>query len=364
MRVPRDEVRQRLRRLRRALRRERLGGVLVTSDEDVHYLSGFTGSDSSLLITGRRQWLITDSRYTEEAEATAPGFDLVQWKGDPARFAGDLARRARVKHLGFSALALSVAAHRSLRSAARGVRLCRADQLVSDLRICKSPWEVRRIRRALTCAQQAFSAVRKRIRPGMTEVDLRLDLEWEMRRRGADGTAFETIVAARANASRPHAHAGQRKLTKGALVLIDFGARVDRYNCDLTRVLLLDSMPQFWKSRYALVLEAQRAGLDAVRPGQPAAEADAAARAVFEKAGCAERFSHSLGHGVGLAVHEPPRLSRTNRESLESGMVVTVEPGLYYPRRGGIRIEDMVLVTPTGRRRLSSLPRAPEDVVL
>ncbi len=357
MRVPPSEIETRLRQFRAALRRERIGGFYATRREDVHYLSGFTGADSALLITARQQWLLTDARYTEEAAQSAPRFETLTWKKSLARFAGELAVKNRVKTLGFTSSHLTVALHQELRKGARGAKTIAADALVRDQRQIKSPWEIRRIGKALRCAEAAFAAVRRHLQAGMTEAEVRLELEWEMRRRGAADAAFETIVAAGANASRPHAHAGQRRLQKGGLVLIDFGCRLGGYHSDLTRVLFLGSIPRPWREHYEAVLAAQKAGIKAVGPGVRCRDADKAAREVLKEAGCGDRFTHSLGHGLGLQVHEPPGLNRRSGVLLQPGMVVTVEPGVYYPKRGGIRLEDDVLVTETGRRTLSRLPK-------
>lgn len=364
MSVPAAEIESRLQRMRSLMRCDKLGGVVLTREEDIHYLSGFTGRDSILLVFRAELHLITDFRYQEEAEKSAPLAETVIWKGGLHYFAGELARKRRITRLGFCADAITVADHRALRRGGRGLKHTDIAALVQSLRAVKSSWEIRKIRKALRCAENSFLAVRKRIRAGQSEQDLRLDLEWEMRRRGASAPAFETIVAAGANASRPHAHAGTRKLKKGGLVLIDFGARVDGYNSDLTRVLFLGSIPRSWKHRYERVLQAQEAGIDAVRPGTACKEADKAARQVFAADACEKRFGHSLGHGVGLAVHEQPRLASKNASVLEPGMVVTVEPGLYYPRQGGIRIEDMVQVTARGNRVLSSLEKTLDWAVI
>ena len=354
MRVPRREIKKR----GAELRRRRVGGIHLSERNDVYYLSGFTGEDSDLLITQSRQVLITDFRFVEEAAASAPLFEVLTWKKNRSQFGGDLARSLRIKKLGFSPEHVNVTAHAALKRGAGGVQLVKTGDLLPALRNVKSKWEVARISTALRCAEAAFRAVRKRIRPGMTEIDLRLDLEWEMRRRGASDAAFESIIAAGANASRCHAHAQKRKVCRGGLVLLDFGACVDRYNSDLTRVLFLGSISRTWKRRYELTLEAQRAGMERIAAGVKGADCDRAARDVFARAGCAKAFGHSLGHGIGLAVHEGPSLSSSSKTELARNAIVTVEPGLYYPRQGGVRIEDMVLVTAKGYERLSRLPRS------
>lgn len=349
------------------LERLRLDGALVSRREDAHYLSGYTGSDAVLLfsVRRRRRWLITDARYCEEAEKTAPGFSVVLWRGGMATHCGALAKRNGLARIGYMPAAMSVSFFNSFRNeAGRGGKWVDVDPLLRKLRAVKSPAEVGAIETALACSEAAFRAARARWRAGMTEKEVKDDLEWEMRRRGADDAAFETIVASGANASLPHAHAGKGLLRKGKMLLIDFGAKVGFYNSDLTRTLWLDEVPKVWLKRYRAVLDARQAAVSLIAPGVPGADADNAARKILRGAGIEDRFTHSLGHGVGLAVHEEPRLSQGNREGLEPGNIVTVEPGVYYPGSGGIRVEDMVLVTPDGARVLSGLPRDVDSIVI
>jgi len=364
-RVPAAEIARRLENLRAGLQRAGLAACYVTRSADVHYLSGFTGDESALLITRRRGWLITDFRYVEEAQRSAPLFEVATPPtGTPAaRFAGDLARCQRMKSLGFASRHLSHAAWQDLRRGFRGGRLQPVDSMMDDLRALKSNWEVRRIAAALGCAEEAFLALRRRLKAGMRENDIRGELEWQIRRRGAE-PAFPTIVACGANSSLPHARAGERRWRSGIPLLIDFGARLGFYNSDLTRVLFLDDIPRRWRERYSWVLEAQAAAFASMRAGVACERPDAAARSVFARHGCQDRFGHAVGHGVGLAVHDPPRLGQRNRTPLRPGMVVTVEPALYYPGEGGIRIEDMVIIHSAGCRALSKLPKTEDAAVI
>lgn len=355
MEIPKKEQEARLAALRETFSKKR-EGIYLTDREDVYYFSGFTGDSSALLITPRRQFLITDPRFTEEANQSAPGFEVLLWKKHPAEFAGKLARRLRLEVLGYLATKMNVASFRMLRKNAVGITLVDRGEKVAQIRARKSAWEIRRIEASLRCAEAAMEAVRSRIRPGISEQDLRLDLEWEMRRRGASEAAFEIIVAADGRASLPHAHAGEKKLRAGGMVLVDFGAKVGRYASDLTRVFFLGSIPPHWQKRYELVREAQKSAFSTLCPGIPAAEVDQASRAILIGAGYEYACRHATGHGLGLAVHEVPRLAKTSRDVLSQGMVVTVEPGIYFPRRGGIRIEDVAVLTDTGARWLSQLP--------
>ncbi len=365
MKVPSSEISKRLMNLRAAMRRARLAAFYATRREDVHYLSGFTGDESTLLIAMKRRWIITDFRYVEEAERSAPLFAVATPPAGTtgARFVGELARRHGVKRLGCDSRHLSYAAWQDLRRGLRGACLVAADRLLEDLRAVKSAWEIRQITASLACAEKAFLATRRCLKPGMSETDIRHELEWQMRKCGAE-PAFPTIVACGANSSLPHAHPGERRWRARIPLLIDFGARRGFYNSDLTRVLFLGDMPRLWRARYERVLEAQACALASLHANATCQSPDEAARSAFARHGCADKFGHALGHGVGLAVHDPPRLGQCNLTLLRAGMVVTVEPALYYPAQGGIRLEDMVLIEGAASRMLSSLPKDTDFAVI
>jgi len=246
----------------------------------------------------------------------------------------------------------------------RGTQLVLAPPIVESMRRLKDEAELAVMRRAIRVAEDAFEAMRKTIRSGQTELELAARLEYEMKCRGASAPAFPTICAEGANAAAPHAHPGRRKIKRGSAILFDWGARVGRYCSDLTRMLFLGSIPARLREVYSVVLEAQLAGVAAVRPGWRMCDVDDAARSVIKRAGFGDRFTHGLGHGLGLNVHEPPSLSWRSKEELEPGMLVTVEPGIYLPGVGGVRIEDDVLVTPKGNRVLTSLDKSLEGAVV
>ena len=354
----------RLRALRERLRGKGVDAAVLTRREDLFYFTGYTGDDAMAVVGPRLKALVTDFRYREEAERTAPGMDVVMWKGGMAGHVGAMLAKAGARVVGHVWSAVSLAAHTAMRSACSGRRWVDVGAEVAALRAVKDAGEIRAVRKALACAEAAFDAARQRWRIGMTEIDVKNDLEWEMRRRGAEDAAFETIVAAGPNASLPHAHAGRRKVAAGKMLLVDFGARVERYNSDLTRTLWPGQVSKAWRERYLTVLEAQAAALEAIAPGVPGRLPDSRAREVFKAKGWEEMFGHGLGHGVGLAVHEDPRLGTRSDAPLAVGNVVTVEPGLYFPASGGIRVEDMVEVAAGGCRVLSSLGKRLDDIVL
>jgi len=361
-----NPVQRRLKAVRTRIRRQKLAGLLVTDPFNVRYVTGFTGDDSIVLLSPRGGVFITDSRYTEQAarELRGSGIALVRRRRDIITEAAAQAKKLRLDLLGFEPKSLTVDAHRRLASSLGGFKLAPAGGIVEELRIIKDSTEVALIRKALKIAETAFQDTRALIRPGMTERDIAAELDFRMRKLGADAAAFPTIIAVNASSSKPHARPGSRKLTPGGMILIDWGARVEGYNSDLTRVLFLDRIPPHWQGKYEAVLAAQKAAIRLARPGIGAAVLDRAARRTLKRHRLGKRFGHGLGHGVGMQIHEGPAIGAKSDLRLKPGMVLTVEPGVYFPGRGGIRIEDMILVTRSGHEILSTLPRGAQDVVL
>lgn len=333
--------------------------LLVTAPVNRRYLSGFSGSSGWLLATPARRRLITDFRYQEAAAAEAPDFEAVVYRKEQDLkdlLAGALADEG-IARLGFEAAHVTFSRHRWLGEVLPGVELVPAEDLVEDLRQVKDEEEVARVRRAMSLAEGAFAEVLPRVAPGRSERDLALELEFAMRRQGADGVAFDPIVASGPRSSLPHAHPGDRKLQAGDLVVFDFGARYGGYCSDLTRTVIVGRPDPRQEEIHRVVLEAHLAGVAALRPGVAAGEVDEAARRVIEAAGYGEHFGHGTGHGIGLEVHEAPRLSPGREEALAAGMLVTVEPGIYLPGWGGARIEDTLLITAGGAESLCTLAK-------
>lgn len=356
---------ERLARFRRALRPKETQAALVTDPVSVRYLSAFTGDDSWLLVRGRGATLITDGRFTEQAQRECRGLSVVVRRGPMLSALGREVRRRRIERLAFDPEHVTVSQRSRLGRALKGVKLVRAAGVVSELRLRKDPSEVRAIRRAVRAAEEAWTAFREVIRPGMTERRLAAELDGHLRVAGSEATPFPTICAVDASSAMPHARPGKRRLKTGSVLLVDFGARVDGYVCDLTRCVFVARIRPRVREVYEAVLSAQWAAIAAAGPGASSREVDAAARGVLEDAGWAEQFEHGTGHGVGLEVHEGPSLSpHAGATELESGMVVTVEPGVYLRGRFGIRIEDDVLVTERGRRVLTSLEKDLQAMVV
>lgn len=361
---PPDHLAERLKACRAGMEAKSLDGYLVTSRPDQYYLTGFDGEDGAALILPRVVYLLTDGRFAEEAGVAAPWARAVVRRAGLPEVIGKLARKHRIKRLGFQSEVLTVRGHTAIRRALGATKLRPAPPLTGDLRLIKDEGEIAATRKAIAVAEAAFRATVRRLWSGMTERQLAAVLLDEMLRRGADGAAFPIIVAEGANSSLPHARPGNRKIERGSAVLVDWGARVDHYCSDLTRMIYVRRIPPRFRRMHEQVLAAQQEAVAAIAPGVRMCDVDARARRALRRAKLDRRFTHSLGHGLGLDVHEDPRLAPRCRETLKAGMLVTVEPGVYLPRIGGVRIEDDVRVTETGAEVLSTLERAPEAFVV
>jgi Xaa-Pro aminopeptidase len=367
---PPAELKHRLDRFREALDRRKLPAALITNDRNVRYLSGFAGGDSALLITRNDKILLTDFRYKEEAGHEAKGWDVViekivpRKKGAPKivvpralmEKAGLFARKCRVKLMGVEPGEMCLAEMRVLRKATRGhTHLRSEDGMVGELRIFKSNWEVEQIEKALRIQEMCFNQLCQGLKEGMTERECAAFLRYLMVRAGAEDQAFPIMFQIGSNSSLPHGRTTDRALRGDNIILVDWGCRYNGYHSDLTRTFFLGSIPRRLREIHAVVMEAQKAAMDRIAPDVPMVEVDKAARDVISKAGYGKAFGHSTGHGIGLDIHEQPSLSQTAKAELQAGMVVTVEPGVYLPGVGGVRIEDDVLVTPQGNRVLSRI---------
>jgi Xaa-Pro aminopeptidase len=355
----------RLVRLRSCMEREGCDALLVTNRVNVRYLVGFTGSAGMLLVSADAVLLTTDGRYRSQAEEelAAAGLeaDLEIGGGDAQREAVSKAASAHGR-VALEAAHVTWARQRAMAAAwFPEAELVATDGLVEGLREIKDAGEVARIEAAASIADAALHSVKAALDPGLTEAEVALALDIEMRRRGSEGTAFETIVAAGPNSAKPHARPTGHPVGRGQPLVMDFGAVVDGYRSDMTRTFCLGD-PEPWLARLVdVVAEAQREGVASVRPERPAKEVDQVCREAIAGAGWADSFVHGTGHGVGLDIHEAPALAATSAATLSAGQVVTVEPGVYLRSQGGVRIEDTVVVTEHGSRVLTS---APKDLVI
>ncbi|MDZ4821631.1 MAG: Xaa-Pro peptidase family protein [Planctomycetota bacterium] len=350
-------------KLRKLLKKSNYPGLLVSNRTNVTYLTGFTGEDSFLLVMPDGEVLITDPRFTEQVEQECPGLEMhVRLPGVSMSAAtGRACGTAKLGRLAIEGDSLTVSARDRLADQLPKVELATSSGLVETLRTIKDKSEIAAIRQAVRMAEEAFTTMRGRLSRGESEKQYANGLEAEMRRAGAKGASFETIVAVGARSALPHARPTGKLLSEAGFVLIDWGADGGLYKSDLTRFLVTAKISPKLERVYGVVLKAQLAAIEAIRPGVSCADVDAVARKIIADAGFGKRFGHGLGHGLGLDVHEAPRLSQGQATLLEPGMVVTVEPGIYLPGWGGVRIEDDVLVTRNGHEVLTSLPKSWEE---
>ncbi|CAA9286908.1 MAG: Aminopeptidase YpdF (MP-, MA-, MS-, AP-, NP-specific) [uncultured Chloroflexi bacterium] len=341
-----------------------LGGVLVTEAENRRYLSGFAGSAGQLLVSQAAGLLLTDFRYVEQAATQAPGCEVVKTEGHAWPFVAEQIARLGLKQIGFEAEHVTVDQHlrlqEALREKAPGAELVPLRGFAEDVRQVKDPSEVEAIRRAVLISDRALEHVVAGLMPGVTEREVAWRLEVAMRERGADALSFPTIVASGPNGAMPHHRASERPIQAGEPIVIDMGCRLNGYCSDMTRTVVLgDPDPMFWEI-HAIVLRAQQACEDGLKAGMLGKEGDMLARKVIEDAGHGDHFGHGTGHGIGLAVHEDPYLSRSRGEMmLRAGAVTSVEPGIYLPGWGGIRIEDLVVIGETRCQVLTTAHKAP-----
>lgn len=353
----------RIEKLRQRLSAEGVDALLVTQPSNVRYMSGFTaGADAALLISGTQALLATDFRYYEQAERQAPEYRLFKApKGLTAAF-GDLAREAGARRIAFESTHVTYALHQEL-AAVEGVELVPEKGWVEELRAVKSAEELALIRQAVALSDAVIAALPRILRLSMTEKELAWEIEAFMHAQGADDVAFPVIAAGGPNAAMPHAVPSDRQIVPGEPLTLDLGARVQGYCSDLTRTVCIGQPDAKFREVYEIVLRAQRAAEAGMKAGMLGKDADALARQVIVDAGYGEAFGHGLGHGVGLDVHERPSAGVRSEDRLEPGMVVTVEPGIYLPGWGGVRIEDLVVVTESGVEILSQATKDPVVVL-
>ncbi len=363
----RETISNRLARLRTRLKDQALDTFLVLQDENRRYLSGFTAEDGqfnesagALLITPERQILATDSRYETQAHIEAPGFEIYRYKEGLASSLPEIVRMLRTRRLAFESARLPYLQfqkfHEHLKKEAITVPLVPTENLVEDLRVTKEPQEIEAIKESLAISESVFETVVNALCDGTTEKELAWAMEKGLRENGAESVAFPPIVASGPNAALPHAIPTDRPIGRGEPILFDWGARLNGYCSDISRTIVLGSPDDTFKKVYQVVQDAQSIAIEAIRPGVSTQAVDKIARDHIAAKGFGDHFGHGLGHGVGLATHEKPTLSPIRPMNLEVGMVTTVEPGIYIPGWGGVRLENMVVVKEDGAVVLNRHP--------
>jgi len=349
---------QRRRWVAAELRQRGLDSLIVTLSANCFYLTGFTGDSGALVVERDRATLITDGRFLMQAKEEARGIRVVLQRGDLYPALGAWLRQRGLRRVGFDPFQLSLGHWHALRRAARTeCRTIQAAGIPEGLRARKEAQELAQMRKAAALGGEVFESVLEFVRPGVRECELAAELEYQMRKRGASGPAFSTIVAAGPRSALPHARPTAKRLRKNELVVLDLGVILGHYCSDMTRTVYLGRAPRRIREWYQAVREAQAAGIAAVEAGTTCGEVDSAARKVLVRAGLEPHFVHSTGHGLGLEVHEQPRVARGQQVRLQAGNVITIEPGVYVEGTGGIRIEDAVAVRAKGYEVLTRVRR-------
>jgi len=347
---------KRLEKLRKALAEKQVDGILITNPSNRRYITGFTGSSGYVLVTQKDAVFITDFRYVEQAKKQAPLFEIVQHQGPIQDTVKEVLKKAGVRLLGFEQDVVTYATYQQFKETFQ-TDLIPLSQVIESLRLVKDQEEIQKIKQAVEIADQAFAYILEVIKPGIKENEVSLKLECKMKELGAEGPSFDTIVASGYRSALPHGIASEKTIESGELVTIDFGAFYQGYASDMTRTIMVGQPNEKQREIYQIVLEAQLNGVKHIRAGMTGKEADALTRNIIEKYGYGNYFGHGTGHGIGLEIHEGPRLSLLSDAVLAPGMMVTVEPGIYLPDFGGVRIEDDVLITQEGREILNKSPK-------
>jgi Xaa-Pro aminopeptidase len=351
---------QRLKKAANLLRKNNLNVLIVTEINHVNYLSGFSGSNGIVVLAPSKSYFLTDFRYQTQSQKEVKHCKVIVAGRQLISELPTLPVFGKGARVGFEADFVSINFLEKLKEVLPKADFKPTTGLIESLSIVKDSEEIRRVKKAVHIADKAFDEILDEVRPGVAECDIALELEYKMRKLGAENVSFETIVASGLRSAMPHGRASTKKLHKGDFVTIDFGCFYKGYASDITRTVVLGKATEKQKRIYNIVLAAQKAACKAVKPGAASKHVDSVARDMIMKAGFGDYFGHGLGHGLGMLVHDRPVLSPQSNDVLGAGMIVTVEPGIYISSWGGIRIEDDVLVTPNGGQILS---RSPKDLL-
>lgn len=350
-------IAKRVELLRQSLSQKQLQGIIIESPANRRYVSGFDGSAGTILITEDNCYLLTDFRYQTQAAQQAPDYEVIIYSSHPYDELKTLLTKHGVNKLAFEQDYIAYAQYKRFETLLGNVELVATSGLVEQLRQVKDEQELAIIQEAAELADQAFHYILNVIKPGVREIDVALELEMYMRKHGASGTSFDTIVASGERSALPHGVASERVIGNNEFVKLDFGAYYKGYCSDITRTVFVGKPTDKHLEIYNIVLEAQLHGLKHIKPGMSGIDADELCRSVIRSYGYGEQFGHGTGHGIGMEIHEAPRLSRLSDTLLIPGMTVTVEPGIYIPGFGGVRIEDDIVITESGNKILTSSPK-------
>jgi Xaa-Pro aminopeptidase len=350
---------KRLQKLRTTLSEKNIPAILISQPENRYYLSAFSGSAGYLLVTQERQLLATDFRYVEQVKQQSPDYELFETKGEIAKWFPEFINGlGLLKELHFEAEEVTFDRYTRLKDVLMtlGIESKPSSGIVEALRAVKEPGEIALIEQAVAVSDAAIEHIRQAARPGMSELQMAWEIEKHMREHGSQAVPFEVIVAAGKNAALPHHQPSDYVIREGEPIVMDIGAKCEGYVSDLTRTICLGKEDEQFRRIYGIVLEAQLAAEEQIRACMSGHEADVIARSIIDEAGYADKFGHGLGHGLGLVVHEAPRVGTNSKDILAEGMVFTVEPGIYLPEWGGVRIEDTAVLE-HGKIRVLSASR-------
>ncbi|REJ25389.1 MAG: Xaa-Pro dipeptidase [Bacillaceae bacterium] len=342
-----------LEKVRSQMEQLNIDGMLITNEYNRRYLTGFTGTAGVALVAKEDACFITDFRYVEQSKKQVKHFRIVQHSGSIFEEVAAQAKKMGITRLGFEQDHLSYSTYTSYKDVLKGIEFVPVSNIVEKLRLIKTDEEIKILKEAAEIVDAAFTHILHMIRPGVREIELANELEFFMRKKGAASSSFDTIVASGYRSALPHGVASEKPIEKGELVTFDFGAYYKGYCSDMTRTIAVGDPGDEMKEIYNIVLEAQKKGVREIKSGMTGREADAVTRTYIEDKGYGEYFGHSTGHGIGLEIHEGPTLSARSDTVLQPGMVVTVEPGIYLPGKGGVRIEDDILITEHGNEVLT-----------
>lgn len=343
----------RLNKLRHSLEQQGIEAMLITSAVNRRYLTGFTGTAGAVFITADEAVLLTDFRYMSQAPAQAPYYTVIEHEADIKKSINDLAQKWNIKRLAFEQRDMSYGTYAAYREELATLELVPTDGLVEHIRMVKDEGEIEVLREAAKLADDTFTYILDHLKPGVSEQQINFELEFYMRQHGATSSSFDTIVASGERSALPHGVASERIIQNNEFVKLDFGALYKGYCSDITRTVMIGTPEQKHRDIYDIVLEAQMHALDHIKPGMTGREADALTRDIIKRYGYGDHFGHSTGHGIGMDIHEEPRLSPSSDTILVPGMTVTIEPGIYIPGFGGVRIEDDIVMTENGAERLT-----------
>ena len=346
----------RIEKLRTSMDTKGLDCVVLIGDSNRNYLSGFNGNESFSIITKNKALFITDSRYTEQARQEVADYEIIEYKGAFSEYFAETIKKLKVKNVGFEEDVVSYDLYEKLQNNVEA-KLIPLEGIIENIRLIKDKEEVETIKKAAAIADKAFTHMLKFIKAGMTEREIGLELEFTMKKLGANDLSFPSIIASGVRSCLPHGQATEKVVSNGEFLTMDFGCIFNNYCSDMTRTVVIGEPSEKMIEIYNVVLEAQLRALKVIKAGAKAQAADSAGREYITEKGYGSYFGHGLGHGVGRQIHEAPRLSPTSATILKSGMIVTDEPGIYIPDFGGVRIEDLILVTENGCETLSKSPK-------